>query len=135
MISAKIPNSIRKGIYRRDGYACALCGDPRALAIHHVIPRSAGGGNSPYNLICLCRYCHGNVHGLHLSELYIDPEEVGQACTEYVSDLYAGEWSPFAKLDYEDPTEFKFAQYLIQKAIDFLSGRNPKWAGTTYDWR
>ena len=51
MISANIPNSVRKAIYKRDGYRCALCDSNRGLQIHHVMKRSQGGSNSPHNLI------------------------------------------------------------------------------------
>ena len=39
MISANIPTSTRKAIYRRDGYRCALCDSTQYLQIHHIIPR------------------------------------------------------------------------------------------------
>lgn len=99
MISASIPNDVRRAIYRRDGYACALCGDPRDLNIHHVIPRSHGGGNGHHNLICLCRYCHAAAHGFDLADNGLTAEWVEQAAVEYVSDMYAGDWSPFAYAD------------------------------------
>ena len=54
MISANIPNSVRKAIYKRDGYRCALCDSNRGLQIHHVMKRSQGGSDSPHNLITLC---------------------------------------------------------------------------------
>ena len=95
MISASIPNTTRKAIYRRDGFACALCGDPRHLQIHHVIPRSQGGSDFPENLICLCSSCHALAHGTDLHETGMTPEDVDQAAVEYVSDLYAGDWYPF----------------------------------------
>ena len=66
MISANIPNSVRKAVYRRDGYRCALCDSPKYIQIHHAIPRSRGGGNTPHNLICLCADCHAACHGMDL---------------------------------------------------------------------
>lgn len=116
MISANIPNDVRKAIYRRDGYACALCGDPRHLHIHHAIPRSSGGGNSPRNLITLCRYCHSMAHGTNLvtdvwlsaDEVRQYAEEVQQNAVEYLADLYAtafpesvGLFSEFEVYDYD----------------------------------
>lgn len=103
MFSANVPNKVRSAIYRRDGYACALCGDPRHLNIHHVLPRGRMGGNSPYNLIALCRVCHAAAHGTKLVEDYpFSADDVEQACVEYVSDMYAGEWRPALDLDYSD---------------------------------
>ena len=63
MISANIPTSTRKAIYRRDGYRCALCDSTQYLQIHHIIPRGKGGNNEPDNLITLCSKCHGAAHG------------------------------------------------------------------------
>lgn len=97
MISANIPNEVRKMIYRRDGYACALCGNPKDLQIHHAIPRGAGGGNTPRNLIALCKWCHAMAHGINLDvDVYLTRDEivqysgeVEQYCVEYLDDMYA----------------------------------------------
>ena len=97
MISANIPNNIRKAIYRRDGYCCALCDSPRQLQIHHVMPRSQGGSNSPHNLITLCMYCHNTAHGTRFPEMpdYMTPVEIHEACIEYLADYYAPDWYPW----------------------------------------
>ena len=63
MISASIPNSMRRAVYRRDGYRCALCDSTKYLQIHHLYPRSIGGAGHPMNLITLCMYCHAAIHG------------------------------------------------------------------------
>ena len=55
---SKISNDIRKAIYRRDGFMCAVCGDNRRLQIHHIQKRSQGGGDDQFNLITLCDKCH-----------------------------------------------------------------------------
>lgn len=121
MISANVPNDIRKGIYRRDGFACALCGDPRNLQIHHVIPRGHGGGNSPCNLICVCRYCHAAAHGTYLVENFpVTQEDVEQYCVEYLSDMYAAAWSPFDTLDYSDAEDKRIAAQMIQDGCMYL---------------
>ena len=60
--NAGVSNTVRKGVYRRDGYMCAVCGDPRSLQIHHFAPRGRGGSDEPSNLITLCGVCHGVVH-------------------------------------------------------------------------
>ena len=99
MLSANLTNETRKAVYRRDGFRCALCDDPRALQIHHVVLRSQGGTNYPHNLITLCWRCHAIVHGTRLPEFPdIQPAEVAQACVEYLADLYAEEgylWNPW----------------------------------------
>ena len=96
-ISAKIPNSIRREVYRRDGYRCALCDCTQGIQIHHIIPRGKGGGNTPHNLITLCSYCHSHVHGRPLYDTDMTDVEVTQACLEYVADYYAPDWNPFAR--------------------------------------
>lgn len=93
MISANI-NSTRKAIYRRDGYRCALCDSTQYLQIHHIIPRGKGGNNEPDNLITLCSKCHGAAHGCIPEGWTMTAEDVEQACVEYVSDMYAGDWYP-----------------------------------------
>lgn len=89
MISARINNATRKAVYRRDGYECAVCGDPRRLQIHHVTHRAQGGGDEQMNLITLCPICHALAHGTNLVETYLTQEDVEQAIVEYLSDYYA----------------------------------------------
>ena len=96
MISANIPNSVRKAVYKRDGYMCALCGDPRHLQIHHYRKRSLGGTDHPMNLITVCAYCHGVLHGnLPACSDHMGPEELDLACAEYLGDYYAPDWYPW----------------------------------------
>ena len=68
MISANLSKSVRRAIYKRDGYRCALCDSPRGLQIHHVMPRSEGGSNDPMNLITLCWVCHAIAHGTRIPD-------------------------------------------------------------------
>ena len=61
----------------RDNYTCQICGEFHALInvygitvpttdgmldVHHIIPVSEGGDDSPKNLITLCRNCHKKIH-------------------------------------------------------------------------
>lgn len=124
MISADIPNDIRRMIYRRDGFACALCGDPRRLQLHHYIPRSRGGGNTPRNLVTLCMYCHAAVHGTKLTELYIPPEDVEEESDKYLSDLYfrcfgpdMSNFDPYDMYDYSDADQVEMAKLEIDICI------------------
>lgn len=52
---------VRPHIMERDAHACVCCGD-RATQVHHIVPLSHGGGNSPDNLIALCGACHVGFH-------------------------------------------------------------------------
>ena len=100
MLSANIDNKLRRAIYRRDGWRCALCDDPRTIQIHHVVKRSVGGSNHPHNLICLCGTCHAAVHGTMLQDWDLEPADIEMAGVEYLADLYAdiGEvWNPYRK--------------------------------------
>lgn len=85
-------NEIRRAIYRRDGYQCAVCGDPRRLQCHHIEHRSQGGGNDQMNLITLCPICHALAHDTHFPSLPNEygPDDVKQAIAEYMADYYAG---------------------------------------------
>lgn len=96
-MTANIPNTIRKSIYKRDNYACALCDSPRGLQIHHCMPRSEGGTDSPMNLICLCWRCHAVAHGTRFPENpdWMNAVELHEACIEYLADLYAPDWYPW----------------------------------------
>lgn len=59
-----IPPSVRRAVLARDGHRCAApgCRSRRFLEIHHVRPRSRGGGHDPANLVTLCSACHRLVH-------------------------------------------------------------------------
>ena len=109
---ANISNAVRRSIYQRDGFRCALCDSTDGLQIHHVVPRGVGGSSSTMNLICLCWRCHNAAHGgmaFDAIRKSITSEELRrihatimadmeQACVEYVADLYAeqGEvWNPW----------------------------------------
>ena len=47
---------------------CAVCGIGGALENHHVIPRSVGGSDDETNLLTVCSYCHGKLHGSNKGE-------------------------------------------------------------------
>ena len=99
MVSANIPTSTRKAVYRRDGYRCILCDSAQYIQIHHVVPRSEGGSDFPENLVTLCSRCHGQAHGIDVVPGIADPDTVEQACVEYLADMYTtddnGAWYPF----------------------------------------
>lgn len=62
-LSANVRNSMRKEVYKRDGYRCALCDSTDGLQIHHIRPRGKGGASHPMNMIALCWRCHNAAHG------------------------------------------------------------------------
>ena len=54
---------LRAFVLRRDGGRCQRCGSTQKLAAHHVVPRSAGGSDTPSNLRTICSTCHDVLHG------------------------------------------------------------------------
>jgi len=101
MMNAKIPNSTRKAIYRRDDFMCALCGSTKGIQIHHARKRSLGGSDRQMNLITLCWKCHAAAHGTivpEYEEAHVTQEDIELQIVEYLSDLYANQgeiWNPF----------------------------------------
>ncbi len=55
---------LRKKVLERDGWRCQSCGRREQLEIHHLLHRSALGGDTEKNLISLCHECHRAAHGL-----------------------------------------------------------------------
>lgn len=103
-MNANIPNTVRKAVYKRDRYRCALCDSTDGLQVHHVIPRGQGGSNNIQNLITLCWRDHWACHKQPDRDDVITPEEAQQACVEYVADYYADRpngWNPWEKLPWE----------------------------------
>lgn len=65
----RVPAAIRNQVLLRDGGRCThldergeRCENHRWVDIHHVLPRSEGGGNSLANLITLCSAHHRMEH-------------------------------------------------------------------------
>jgi hypothetical protein len=59
-----IPPVIRRAVIRRDGGRCVVPGCRHAVFvdIHHLVPRSEGGGHDPDELIVLCSAHHRAQH-------------------------------------------------------------------------
>lgn len=51
-----------RDVMDRDSWACLICGAGRYLDPHHRKLKSAGGPDTPDNLVTLCRSCHDGVH-------------------------------------------------------------------------
>ena len=54
---------LRAFVLRRDRGRCQRCGGTDRLECHHVVPRTAGGMDTPSNLRTLCLLCHDTLHG------------------------------------------------------------------------
>jgi 5-methylcytosine-specific restriction endonuclease McrA len=61
---AAVPDRLRRAVLERDGFRCrsAGCGGTSFLAVHHLVPRERGGGNTLENLLTLCSGCHRALH-------------------------------------------------------------------------
>jgi|GEM_PF-3080931 len=64
----------RELILDREDYECRFCGTGdeehreehgSGLEVHHVLPKSSGGSNSPKNLVALCGSCHRTMETIH----------------------------------------------------------------------
>ena len=49
---------VRAKIFKRDNYACLLCGKKDRLSIDHIVPLSKDGTNRQSNLQTLCEKCN-----------------------------------------------------------------------------
>ena len=93
-MTANIPNSTRKEVYRRDGWRCVLCDNTSGLQIHHAIPRGHGGSDFEDNLVTLCFRCHAAIHAVNCyddmpqDEFEEYAKDLAQNCIEYLADMY-----------------------------------------------
>jgi len=54
----------KTAIRERDGYRCRVCGRPQGNPAHHVHHIDYAKDNlSGMNLITVCKFCHGAMHG------------------------------------------------------------------------
>lgn len=49
--------ALRKQVLERDAHRCARCGG-HANTVDHIVAKTAGGTDEPFNLQSLCRACH-----------------------------------------------------------------------------
>ena len=49
--------------------SCAVCGAIDNLEKHHVVPLSAGGSDSETNMLVVCSYHHGVLHGVERNSI------------------------------------------------------------------
>lgn len=47
--------------YLKEFSRCELCGSPKALELHHIIPTTFGGPNVIDNWIAICHGCHAKL--------------------------------------------------------------------------
>ena len=58
----------KKLAIERDNGLCVLCGRV-AADVHHIVFRSQLGTSDLDNLVCLCRSCHEEAHGVRANKV------------------------------------------------------------------
>ena len=100
----------RLAIYLRDGCACAYCGagieevdEGILLSLDHLVPRSAGGGDEPSNLITACTRCNAKRQDRQVFEFceavahYVNAGVTAQEIYSYIADRTAQPLAPYRK--------------------------------------
>jgi hypothetical protein len=57
--------NVRTYVLYRDGHTCQCCrgkSKEKQLRVHHIIPRSRDGKDTPANLVTVCAICHDKIH-------------------------------------------------------------------------
>jgi hypothetical protein len=54
----RIPDKIRREVWRRDEGKCVKCGSREKLEFDHIVPVSEGGSNTARNIELLCEKCN-----------------------------------------------------------------------------
>lgn len=62
--SRRLGREAYERVAERDGSFCRWCLTSGETQIHHIKYRSHGGPDEDWNLISLCRKCHGFAHGV-----------------------------------------------------------------------
>ena len=72
MTGTEIIPKVRQRVYERDSWdgapCCIRCGRPYP-EVHHYIERSRGGLGIEENLVCLCTWCHKDLHNKNYREM------------------------------------------------------------------
>lgn len=64
---------------------CRVCGTSNGLCVHHIVPVAAGGINESWNLMTLCRSCHGRVEA-RTRELFTPIAEYRRVAADIQTD-------------------------------------------------
>lgn len=79
--------AIRNSVVRRDSGRCQDCGATKGLVVHHRRPLRMGGDHRDYNLVTLCRSCHGAEHAqINQWGLAFIPGEESEKYRYYLTD-------------------------------------------------
>lgn len=64
----------------RDNH-CVQC-NTKPVDLHHVLSRGAGGTDALYNLIPLCRSCHGALHHFGQLKMFLEKDRFRKSLEE-----------------------------------------------------
>jgi hypothetical protein len=115
-----IPPALRRQVLRRDGGRCRVPGCRHAtfVDVHHLRPRSDGGGNTIENLVTLCGAHHRACHAGKLSSEgtpsegltfhHADGAPYGHAPSPAITDLRTRAYSALKNLGFRE-SEAKWA--------------------------
>ena len=87
-MTSGVSKALRNIVAERDSYTCILCEQPYT-DIHHHEPRSQGGRDVPWNLVCLCRAHHRLVHRDIACLHGLDFAHAEYWIAEYLGNYYA----------------------------------------------
>lgn len=83
-VALKEHSTVQKRVLKRDKGFCRVPGCSRAAAhVHHIIRRSQGGSDDPWNLVSLCAAHH--LHGVHDGLIRVSGKAPDQLCWELTS--------------------------------------------------
>ena len=141
---SEIDRRLRNEVLHRDNYRCRECGILVIRGkgvrphIHHIQPRSAGGLDSPDNLITLCEPCHSSKYG-HTHMLSDRPPDSYQGFIKWLIREIAINLLFYS--EYLDPRDFPAKQIAteLQTAVKALRKVLPLFdlcpqGGTEIDW-
>jgi len=86
VLSAEKWRKLKEYIFERDNYCCVWCGNPNNLTAAHIIRRSAGGHDSPNNVVTGCCV---SIHGGKGCHQRFDEYEIG--LPNHIAEMLAGE--------------------------------------------
>lgn len=80
----RVSEELRRQVFERDGYMCAICGRSAGpgvlLTAHHLMPKIEGGSDTdPENFVTLCHKDHATVTGEQQRELLKKRRAAGSA--------------------------------------------------------
>lgn len=88
---APIPPHVRRAVFERDDYRCCFCGTQTTdLHLDHIIPWSAGGGDSSDNLRALCSGCNLEKMNRYYPEDLRRELPITGTCLECAPGMHAG---------------------------------------------